>query len=148
MKDRSMTTCSNTSGEQDINAFFQEELLPSDSDVLQYRYWKNKTNLPTLRKLAKYYLCIPPATIFSERLFSTTGLMFDKKRNRLDLERVWLLVFLIKNLWLLIILYFYFCLLSFKLVVIYNVCVFYKMKIYMLAVLYLNSQYFCSCFKG
>lgn len=39
------------------------------------------------------YLCVPPATVESERLFSTAGQICDSKRNRLDPERVKMLVF-------------------------------------------------------
>lgn len=83
-------------GEQEFERYFNEPLQPPSTKVLQY--WNLHIQYEKLRLLAKKYLCVPPATVFSERLFSTAGLICDKKRNRLDPERVKMLVFLKKNL--------------------------------------------------
>lgn len=84
------------SSQKEITAYLKDDLSPPLSSALDYR----KTNLKfsKLKKLAIKYLCIPPATVFSERLFSTAGLICDRKRSRLDPERVRMLVFLNKNL--------------------------------------------------
>lgn len=85
-----------TSAADEVNSYLQEPLLSASSSVLSF--WKTKQEFPRLRTLARKYLSIPAATVCSERLFSTAGLITDKKRNRLDPDRVKMLVFLKKNL--------------------------------------------------
>lgn len=85
-----------SSAVDEIETYLQEPIAPPDTDVL--KFWASKQNLPRLKILAKKHLITPAATVFSERLFSTAGLIADKKRNRLDPERVKMLVFLQKNL--------------------------------------------------
>ncbi|KAJ8885493.1 hypothetical protein PR048_011691, partial [Dryococelus australis] len=80
----------------EVETYLQEPLAPADTDVLTY--WKNKQNLSRLRSLARKHLITPAATVFSERPFSTAGLIVGKKGNRLDIDRVKMLVFLQKNL--------------------------------------------------
>lgn len=94
----SSSTCQNStvSASSEVNSYLQEPLLSPDTDVLIY--WKMNQKHPRLKKLAKKFLGIPPATVFSERLFSTAGIICDSKRSRLDPERVKMLVFLNKNL--------------------------------------------------
>ncbi|XP_063215715.1 zinc finger BED domain-containing protein 4-like [Bacillus rossius redtenbacheri] len=82
--------------EDEINVYLEEPIQNSSTNVFQY--WKENTKYPCLKKLSKKFLCIPPSTVHSERLFSTAGLIVDQKRNRLDPERVKMLVFLNKNL--------------------------------------------------
>ncbi|KAJ8888521.1 hypothetical protein PR048_008012, partial [Dryococelus australis] len=77
----------------EVETYLQE---PPDTDVLTY--WKNKQNLPRLRRQTRKHLITPAATVFSEQLFSTAGLLADKKRNCLDPDRVKMLVFLKENL--------------------------------------------------
>lgn len=60
-------------------------------------YW-NVSSYKHLKKVAYKYLCIPPCTVFSERLFSVAGNICDSKRNRLDPERIKMLVFLNRNI--------------------------------------------------
>ena len=65
-------------------------------------YWQNNSNSkPILAKCARRYLCAPPGSIASERLFSTAADIADDKRNRLLSEKVEMLLFLKKNLQLL-----------------------------------------------
>ena len=65
-------------------------------------YWKkNEQSNPLLAKWARRFLCAPPGSIPSERLFSTAGNIADGKRNRLLPEKVEMLLFLRKNLLLL-----------------------------------------------
>ncbi|KAJ8886274.1 hypothetical protein PR048_012483, partial [Dryococelus australis] len=70
----------------EVQTYVQEPFAPPDTNVLTY--WKNKHNLPRLRRLARKHLITPAATVFSERLFSTAGLIVDKKRKHLDPDTV------------------------------------------------------------
>lgn len=83
-------------GQEEFDSYLNEPLQPPSTKVLDY--WNLHIQYDKLRLLAKKYLCLPPTTVFSERLFSTAGLICDKKRNRLDPDRVKMLVFLKKNL--------------------------------------------------
>ncbi|XP_068118237.1 zinc finger BED domain-containing protein 4-like [Hyperolius riggenbachi] len=84
------------SPEEEINAYLAEPLLQPSSDI--FKYWKENKKYQNLRKLSKKFLITPPSTVISERLFSTSGNIVDRKRSRLDPERVRMLVFLNKNL--------------------------------------------------
>lgn len=65
-------------------------------------YWKqNEQSKPILAKIARQFLCAPPGSVPSERLFSTAGDIADDKRNRLLPDKVEMLLFLNKNLRLL-----------------------------------------------
>ena len=81
---------------EEVNAYLAENLLPPSADI--FKFWKENLKYPNLRQLAKKYLITPPSTVFSERLFSTSGIIVDKKQSRLDPERIRMLVFLNKNL--------------------------------------------------
>lgn len=60
-----------------------------------YTWWEaNKKTFPILTKLACTYLSTPSSSVYSERLFSEAGLVYEKKRNRLDPTRAEKLVFL------------------------------------------------------
>lgn len=85
------------SPEEEINAYLAETLLPPSADI--FKYWKDNKKYQNLKKLSKKFLITPPSTVISERLFSTAGIIADKKRSRLDPERVRMLVFLNKNLY-------------------------------------------------
>lgn len=64
-----------------------------------YTWWEvNKKTHPILTKLACTYLSTPSSSVYSERLFSEAGLVYEKKRNRLDPTRAEKLVFLYHNL--------------------------------------------------
>ena len=78
-----------------------EKVIKQRNDPLQY--WKtNEHSKPILSKLArKLFLCAPPGSVASERLFSTAADIADGKRNRLLSEKVEMLLFLKKNLLLL-----------------------------------------------
>ncbi|KAJ8884548.1 hypothetical protein PR048_016405 [Dryococelus australis] len=79
----------------DFKIYFSEDhMAPSESI---FDYWKSKNECKLLKVLAKKkYLCVPPASVSSERIFSTAGFICDRKRNRLDPERVRMLYFLNK----------------------------------------------------
>ncbi|KAJ8866935.1 hypothetical protein PR048_032797 [Dryococelus australis] len=69
---------------EELKAYFSEEMMTPDCSVTEY--WRRET-------LSKKYSCVPTATVCSERLFSTAGLICDSKRNRLDPHRVKMLTF-------------------------------------------------------
>ena len=74
-----------------------ENSLRSNSDPLSY--WKsNQENIPHLTSLAKQYLCALPASIASERLFSTAADIYTDFHNHLSATEVEHLSFLNKNL--------------------------------------------------
>ncbi|XP_060768344.1 zinc finger BED domain-containing protein 4-like [Neoarius graeffei] len=67
------------------------------NDVL--KYWReNKTHYPALAPLAQAYLSAPCTSIDSERLFSLASNVLDEKRNRLSGEKAEMLLFVKKNL--------------------------------------------------
>lgn len=61
-------------------------------------YWKQTFQFPNLKKLALKYLSLKPASVDSERVFSTAGLIQSDRRNRLKPEMLQMLCFLNKNL--------------------------------------------------
>lgn len=64
-----------------------------------YRWWKREhTNFPILSTFALKYLSAPATTIFSERLFSEAGNVFEEKRNRLSAANGEMLVYLHHNI--------------------------------------------------
>lgn len=90
------TTPYKSSSAEEVDTYLKEPLQQPTADI--FSYWKNNQTFPHLKKLAVKFLCVPPATVFSERLFSSAGIVCDQKRSRLDPERVRMLVFLNKNL--------------------------------------------------
>lgn len=82
--------------EDEVTSYLSEGVLEQSFNPISY--WKTNIKYPTLRKLAKKYLCIKPASVYSERAFSAAGTLVDKKRNRLDAERVRMILFLHYNL--------------------------------------------------
>lgn len=66
------------------------------------QWWKqNAEHLKTLAPLAKKFLCPPPSSVPSERVFSEVGAIYDKRRSRLMGENAEKLCFLHYNLQLL-----------------------------------------------
>lgn len=84
-----------TLAENELARYLNEPILPFTSDICQY--WQHSPNLK-LRSLAKKFLCVPPSTVDSERLFSVAGNIADKKRNRLQPHILQKLLFVKKNL--------------------------------------------------
>ncbi|KAF1748646.1 hypothetical protein GCK72_025113 [Caenorhabditis remanei] len=81
----------------------QEELdeylrTPPISTSDPYDYWRSKTDLPELKKLAHKYLSIPSTSSESERLFSLSGLVCTPKRSSLKPETLDQLTFCSANL--------------------------------------------------
>ncbi|GBP33236.1 Zinc finger BED domain-containing protein 4 [Eumeta japonica] len=91
---------------QSKNATAQEiakytALAKADRKINPYEWWAlstNKNGFPILSKLAKRYLITPASSVYSERLFTEAGLLYEKKRNRLAPERAEKIVFLHLNL--------------------------------------------------
>lgn len=83
---------------KDIEKYHREKRISGTSqDSLQW--WKTmKTVYPDLAKVACQYLSCPPSSVPSEQLFSSAGLIYDAKRNRLLPEKVDKLLFLKRNL--------------------------------------------------
>ena len=61
--------------------------------------WRKIKDLyPSVARAARYYLSIPPSSIYSERLFSLAGLVQEEHRSRLLPVRGEQLIFINKNL--------------------------------------------------
>ena len=64
-----------------------------------FSYWKsNQENSPHLTSLARRYLCAPPASVASERLFSTAANICTDMSNHLSPTKVEYLLFLNRSL--------------------------------------------------
>lgn len=97
MDENSETESSPLSTQSVIDNYLKEPTLSRKSDPLSY--WKsNQENLPHLTSLARQYLCAPPASVASERLFSTAANICTDLHNRLSPTKVEYLLFLNKNL--------------------------------------------------
>lgn len=80
-----------------IDSYLSEPLSIRKSDPLQY--WKEKEiQWPLLARLTLKYLAVPPASVPSDRLFSTAGDIVCEQRNWINSEKVEMLLFLLKNL--------------------------------------------------
>ena len=80
-----------------IDNYRKEPALSKISDPLAY--WKsNQDKLPHLTRLARKYLCAPPPSVASERLFSIAANLCTDLHNNLTLTNVEYLLFLNKNL--------------------------------------------------
>ncbi|XP_054261508.1 zinc finger BED domain-containing protein 4-like [Macrosteles quadrilineatus] len=73
------TSTIDMSAEREVNQYLLEPLASPEQNVCEYWTSVNAT-YPRLSKLSKKYLSAPPATVFSERLFSTSGIICDKKK--------------------------------------------------------------------
>ena len=63
-----------------------------------FLWQNNKTRFPALTKAAQAYLCAPCTSVDSERLFSTARNIVDEKRNKMSGKIAEMLIFLKKNL--------------------------------------------------
>ena len=78
------------------------QILTRAEDPL--KYWvARKTLYPTLRRPACKYLCISASCVPCERIFSKAGELVSQKRSRLKPKTVEMILFLTKNLWMLLI---------------------------------------------
>ena len=61
-----------TEAKCEVALYCEEEIVPEDSDILEY--WKtNRKKFPLRSKLARKFLCIPASSATSERVFSKAG---------------------------------------------------------------------------
>ena len=69
------------------------------SKLHPYTWWNNnQLQYPLLANLAKQYLCSPPTSLPSERLFSGAGILYDERRNKLTAEHAEMLLFIKNNM--------------------------------------------------
>ena len=84
----------------EIKGFFSTENLDKvtkEDKVLNW--WNlNKTKYPHLASFARKYLAAPSSSVYSERLFSEAGNLYEQKRNRLLPKTGEKLLFLHHNL--------------------------------------------------
>ncbi|XP_057694491.1 zinc finger BED domain-containing protein 4-like [Corythoichthys intestinalis] len=93
--------CVSTSAEVQVQTYLMEQPCNRKSNPLQY--WKqNASRFPPLADVAAKFLCAPSTSVDSERLFSAVSNILDEKRNRLSADRVEMLIFLKKNLHLIL----------------------------------------------
>ena len=64
----------------------------------KYIGWKNIESYPNLKNLFKKYFSAPPSSVYSERLFSEFGNVYEEKRSRLLPKNSEKLLFLHHNL--------------------------------------------------
>ena len=87
-----------------INLYLSENVLDVETEKqTPLEFWKkNEGRFPALAQAARSYLCAPPTSVDSERLFSVAGLIIDEKRNRLTAKNAEMLIFAKTNLPLLL----------------------------------------------
>ncbi|KAF9424301.1 hypothetical protein HW555_000440 [Spodoptera exigua] len=81
----------------ELDRYLSEVLLLKD--LCPYGWWaKNKDKFPNMSCLARTYLSCHGSSVYSERLFSEAGNVYEKKRNKLLPDKAESLVFLHHNL--------------------------------------------------
>ncbi|XP_045158580.2 E3 SUMO-protein ligase ZBED1-like [Mercenaria mercenaria] len=81
--------------EDEVQSYLSEKMV-SDTDPLLW--WRdNEERFPKIAIVAKRVLAVPATSVPSERIFSATGLLINKLRNRLSSEIVDSIIFLSKN---------------------------------------------------
>lgn len=84
--------------EIELERYLTEPVIDRKSG-LPLEWWKqNEDRLQSLAPLAKKFLCPPPSSVPSERVFSEVGIIYDKRRSRLTGEHADKLCFLHYNL--------------------------------------------------
>lgn len=82
---------------QELNNYLSQPVI--ERKVSPFNWWKmNATNFPLLSKLVKKYLSPPASSIYSERLFSKAGIIYETRRNRILPKNAEQLLFLHHNL--------------------------------------------------
>ena len=77
--------------------YLAEPTIPSTASPLEY--WRsNQARFPALARAARKYLCAPSTSVDSERLYSVASHVMDEKRNRIACEKAEMLLFVQKNL--------------------------------------------------
>ena len=84
-------------GSDELEIYLAEPLIDCHRDNI-YTWWTNKClQFPELASIAQKYLCAPPTSVASERLFSGAGLIYDEARNRLSPDNAEMVLFVKKN---------------------------------------------------
>jgi len=82
-----------------VEMYLKEPVVPRLERVHPLEYWQSKKAIwPCLAHLACKYLCIPPSSAASERLFSGASDIISAGRNRILPEKAEMLLFIKKNL--------------------------------------------------
>ncbi len=68
------------SAAEEVDKFMMLPLLPRTDNLLEW--WGKATNFPLLRELARKLLCTQSSSVFSERMYSEYGNIFEEKRSR------------------------------------------------------------------
>jgi len=85
---------SESTASDELEAYMREKSQP-DADPLQW--WKtNQARYPTIAHVARQVLAIPATSVPSERVFSKTGRLVTKLRNRISRKLVDQVIFLSK----------------------------------------------------
>ena len=80
----------------EIDFYLTLQKISLEEDPLVW--WnQKKVVLPNLAVQARIYLAIPASSVPSERLFSSAGNVFTKKRNRLSKNSIHNILFLKEN---------------------------------------------------
>ena len=88
---------SNESGSQKLDAYLAEPLITFGRESC-YNWWaNNRHRFPSLAKIARQYLCAPPTSVASERLFSGAGEIYNDRRSRLAPEKAEMLLIIKYN---------------------------------------------------
>ena len=94
-EDSTVAECSESVVEQ----YLKEPNIPHDPKSDPLSYWKGRASQwPILAQLAQKYLSAPPASVASERLFSSAADICTNTRNSLSPNKVEQLLFLNQNL--------------------------------------------------
>lgn len=76
-----------SSFETELECYLGEPVVERSARPLEW--WKrNEETFKRLASLARKYLCPPPSTIPSERVFSEVGILYEKRRSRPSLKRM------------------------------------------------------------
>jgi hypothetical protein len=91
------TSTSSTRNTDELSQYLVEPLILLGDCPL--KWWaSHESKYPTLRELARKYLSIPASSASSERMWSISGLLVTKHRNRMKSDNICHLMFLKHNL--------------------------------------------------
>ncbi|XP_056407221.1 uncharacterized protein LOC130298312 [Hyla sarda] len=86
--------------DNELNLYLKEPVINRKGNPLEW--WKeNETRFKTLASYARRYLCSPPSSVPSERVFSDVSAIYERNRSRLTGEHAEMLCFLHYNVLLL-----------------------------------------------